>query len=259
MTTRAHRAFTLIELLVVVAVIAILIGILLPSLSRARRAAQTTQCLSNMRSLALAQQAYAASYNGALVNYGLSHDGSTSTLNLSWLTSLQDYYDSPLIARSPADDSPHWPIDALGGGGAGVPVPGGPAGVYRRTSYGINDFVTPNVILTGRPDRPTITYDRIDRIPAPHATVQFLLMAFEGTFAGSDHVHPINWWHPRAGPDDPPVFASAQTQIGAHGGPRAAWNSRSNYAFLDGHAATLDFRQVYTDGYKNAFDPVAAH
>lgn len=59
-----RRAFTLIELLVVAAVIAILMGILLPSLAQARESARRTVCLSNMRQLMLAAKAYAGSYDG---------------------------------------------------------------------------------------------------------------------------------------------------------------------------------------------------
>ena len=54
------RAFTLVEMLVVIAVIALLIALLLPALSKARQAAQRAQCLSNLRSLEMAQTLYAA-------------------------------------------------------------------------------------------------------------------------------------------------------------------------------------------------------
>lgn len=57
-------AFTLIELLVCIALIALLIGMALPSLSGARRAAQQVQCLSNLRQLATAWTMYASDFDG---------------------------------------------------------------------------------------------------------------------------------------------------------------------------------------------------
>ncbi len=56
-----RRAFTLIELLVVVAVIALLIGILLPALSSARKEAWSASAAGNLRSIAQAVTAYTAS------------------------------------------------------------------------------------------------------------------------------------------------------------------------------------------------------
>lgn len=58
------RAFTLIELLVVVAIIAVLIGILLPALSAARRHGQSVKCATNLHHVSQAMGGYLADSNG---------------------------------------------------------------------------------------------------------------------------------------------------------------------------------------------------
>ncbi|MEM1165103.1 MAG: prepilin-type N-terminal cleavage/methylation domain-containing protein [Planctomycetota bacterium] len=63
----SRRGFTLIELLVVVAIVALVIGLLLPALGGAREAARTAQCASAIRQLQLANIAYTIDHNDRYV------------------------------------------------------------------------------------------------------------------------------------------------------------------------------------------------
>jgi len=237
------RGFTLIELLVVISIIALLVGLLIPALSKARRSAQTMQCLSNVRQIETAHWAYVIDEDGRIMQVGLPHGSTTYQEQGAWIHTLKRYYAADLLLRSPVDDSPHWEDPGSGGG---VPVPP-TADRFRRTSYGVNNFLSTQTAPWGGP------YKKLEHVPQPAATVHVLMMAFEGEFAGSDHPHVENWV------SNIPVQAARHVQIHAHGGPPRSYDSVSNWGFLDGHAATLTFREVFVDFTDNHFDPQVAH
>jgi prepilin-type processing-associated H-X9-DG protein len=95
-------------------------------------------------------------------------------------------------------------------------------------------------------------YRKISQIRNPSMTVQFLEMTETGDFAGADHPHVENWV------SNIPFQAARNLQIDQHGGPRESWQSVANYGFLDGHAETLRFRDVFESFQKNRFDPAVA-
>ena len=111
--TAGRRGFTLIELLVVVAIIALLISILLPSLSRAKEAARQVKCSANLRSLGQARTACDTEHNG----YGPTwDDGSETMFMLTWVDVLFDerYLGDTSAGICPVDQRPDEVPEARG-------------------------------------------------------------------------------------------------------------------------------------------------
>jgi prepilin-type N-terminal cleavage/methylation domain-containing protein len=95
-----RRGFTLIELLVVISIIAVLMSLILPAVQSAREAARRTQCMSNIRGVAMAVTNFASGKGGSIpyLNQSVSV-GSAGAVNFNWPVSLLPYLDRPDIVE----------------------------------------------------------------------------------------------------------------------------------------------------------------
>jgi prepilin-type N-terminal cleavage/methylation domain-containing protein len=103
-----RRAFTLIELLVVISIIALLIGILLPALGKARDSAKMSICSSQLRQVQIAKTAYLTEFDGVFMRHR-SYENITlpdgRTREEFWFDQLQPYFDNEEGYRCPDIDS----------------------------------------------------------------------------------------------------------------------------------------------------------
>jgi len=198
------RAFTLIELLVVIAIIAILAGLLLPALAKAKDKAKSIKCLSNQKQMALAYSLYASDQNDRIVTlylFSTAPPGAFFPGTVTW-----------------------WP-DLL-----------------RPYLPATNIIVCPNVkvgfgLALNHPQLSNWATDqtKLSRIKKPSETVP---IADSGLISNPTNPDPNKWVEV---PDWSTLYWRSPVNLGYYDSdpqrPVARHNKRSNFSYVDGHSA----------------------
>jgi prepilin-type processing-associated H-X9-DG protein len=90
------RGFSQVELLVIVLIIAVMLALLVPVFAKVRRSAQSVNCISNLRQIALGFQQYASDSGGRLPD--------PPAVNMSWEAVVLKFVGDAEVYRCPADD-----------------------------------------------------------------------------------------------------------------------------------------------------------
>jgi len=264
------KAFTLIELLVVISIIALLIAILLPALASARKSARLSQCLTNVRSLAQATYAFAADNKGYIMKTNKTYN--------SWTLVVQEYMDDGprevsgvKLGYFPTNFCPEAPSDrtdsqmlALSGGQSGSAStpwywawgnsPGG-AGIWSG-SYGIDDWVTYGGPL-GHPNKTPKLPRVIAKVKDPTKFPMYSDAGWMGFAPMSDvtvDTKPSSF----VGIGTSPVDINTLSKEGLQRLMVDRHDQRTNLSYVDGHAETVPFENLWDQQWHLKYDPNSA-
>jgi len=209
------QGFTLIELLVVISIIAILLGILLPALNKARQQAKKLVCTSNMRQIGIAVQAYILDNNNRLPPSSCH----ITDPDQYWLKVLSKYTGEQLLFHCPSDKSNNF-VD--------WDKPLSEQSDRRYSSFAVNALLDPVCFRYGGS---TNRYNRVDSIRRPKYCVWISEAPETEDFQLADHIHPETW---EGSVEYAKTFIAWDRHLG-----------KSNYLFADGHVETLQFEHTY--------------
>ena len=239
-------AFTLVELLVVIGIIAILVAILLPSLSRARNQANSVKCASNMRQLYLTCLMFAQDNKGRLPRPAQVSDApnqNTTSRVCAWTLNAAghaDLNDGVLWRYLPGKQARQQflmcPSDI------GERLFGHPDPLPRNFSYSFNYAICPNGIdrSRGGPSNNYVLGIAIHTVKDPGRKIYIY-----------EELAPNDTWRLPDNRDDFPSGrhgnqAALNAQRITNGYQKEVYKNegRGNYVFFDGHVASLSPRDV---------------
>ncbi|CAG0989773.1 hypothetical protein PHYC_02223 [Phycisphaerales bacterium] len=160
------RAYTLVELLVAIAIIAVLMGVLLPALGRTRDGARQAACLSNQHQIGVALNTYATTFKDIIPRESGASEGPRgpqvaaydgAPVNISWAFSLRPMLDDRASATSASG--------GVGDGFAGCPVYRDPARPRdeHRVNYVANGLRFRSADAVGNDGKPPSPIHRVAR------------------------------------------------------------------------------------------------
>ena len=248
---RGSTGFTLIELLVVIAIIAILAGMLLPALAKAKSKGQGIACLNNARQLMQAWHLYASDFNDRVCNnFGVSETAKSIQSGKfdNWVNNVMTWsVGGDVISRSVTNRA--WVKN-----GVLARYTGSAFGIYKCPS---DNYLSPNQKKRGYPGRlrsnvMNAFFGRFDSLNKHDPTLKgrnALLQQYRQFMKISDVPAPGNTWvtldeHPDSINDG--YFINPWDRPHWGDTPASHHNGGCSFAFADGHSEIKIWRSKTT-------------